>query len=113
MRTRTESVTARFLPGPKFAPYAASKAAVEHFTHALRLELAPRGIRVSLIVPGLVDTPIYDGLPDFARTRQKLVEQVPTWLRPDDVADAILWVVSRPTRVAVSELTLLPIQQTR
>jgi NAD(P)-dependent dehydrogenase (short-subunit alcohol dehydrogenase family) len=107
------SVTARFLPTPKFAAYASTKAAIDHITLALRLELAPRGIRVTELVPGLVDTPIYDKIEGFAATRRKLGEQVPKWLLPDDVADAVLWVLDRPAHVVVTELVLMPKGQSR
>jgi NAD(P)-dependent dehydrogenase (short-subunit alcohol dehydrogenase family) len=109
------SVTARHLPGPGFAPYAATKLALERLTEALRLELHPRGIRVSLVSPGLVDTPLYEKVAGFERARAKIVEQLPVsaWLRADDVAESILWVLDRPARVAVSELVILPAGQTR
>jgi ribitol 2-dehydrogenase len=107
------SVVARQLPAAKYGPYAATKAALDCLTEALRLELHPRGIRVSSVAPGLVDTPIYDKLPDFARTKAKIREQVPTWLSAEDVAEAILWILSRPAHVVCSELTLLPSAQAR
>jgi NADP-dependent 3-hydroxy acid dehydrogenase YdfG len=107
------SVAARHLPNSKFAPYAATKVALEQFTEGLRLELHPRGIHVSLIVPGLVDTAIYDQVPNFESTRQKIIEQVPIWLSAEDVAEAIVWVLSRPSHVVVSELVLMPERQTR
>ncbi len=107
------SVTARHLPSAKFAPYAVTKVAVERWVEALRLELHPRGIRVSVVSPGLVDTPIYDKVQGFESTRAKIVEQIPNWLRADDVAEAVLWVLSRPAHVAVSELVIMPSSQTR
>jgi NADP-dependent 3-hydroxy acid dehydrogenase YdfG len=107
------SVAARFMPNARFGPYAASKAAIEQFTEALRLELHPRGIQVSLLRPGLVDTAIYDKVEGFASTRAKLVEQVPKWLEAKDVAEAIRWLLERPPHVVVSELTVLPAGQTR
>ena len=109
------SVTARHLPGPQFGPYAATKAALERLTEALRLELHRRGIRVSLVSPGLVDTPLYQKVAGFERARAKIVEQLPQsdWLRAGDVADAVLWVLDRPARVAVSELVILPAGQAR
>lgn len=110
---QVSSVAARHLPNAKFAPYAATKSALEQFTDGLRLELHPRGIHVSLIVPGLVDTAIYDQVPNFEPARQRIIEQVPIWLSAEDVADAILWVLSRPSHVVVSELTLLPDRQIR
>ena len=107
------SVTGRFVAHPRFAPYALTKAALERFTESLRLELAQRGIRVSLVVPGLVTTPIYDKVPGFETTRAALDKQVPTWLSPEDVAESIHWLLTRPTAVAVSELVLLPRFQAR
>ncbi len=47
-------------PAPLSAPYGASKAAMHTLTHALRRELAPQGIKVSLIIPGNVRTAIWD-----------------------------------------------------
>jgi NADP-dependent 3-hydroxy acid dehydrogenase YdfG len=110
---QVSSVAARHLPNAKFSPYAATKAALEQFTEGLRLELHPRGIHVSLIVPGLVDTAIYDQVPNFEPTRRKIIEDVPIWLSAEDVADAIVWVLSRPPHVVVTELVVMPDRQTR
>lgn len=107
------SVVARHLPGPKFAPYAASKAALDQLTEALRLELHPRGIHVSTLAPGLVDTPIYDKVEGFERARQKIREQVPQWLSAEDVAETLIWMLTRPEHVVVSDLSLLPSAQAR
>jgi ribitol 2-dehydrogenase len=107
------SVTARHLAHPKFAPYALTKNAVERFTEGLRLELAPRGIKVSLIAPGLVETPIYDKVAGFERARTALHEQVPVWLSADDVAEAVMWILTRPPSVVASEVVLLPRFQAR
>jgi NADP-dependent 3-hydroxy acid dehydrogenase YdfG len=107
------SVAARFVPNAKFGPYAVTKAAVTGLVDALRLELAPRGVRVTSIAPGLVDTPIYDDLPGFGAVRQKLHEQVPQWLSAEDVAETIVWVLSRPRNVVVTELTVMPTGQAR
>jgi serine 3-dehydrogenase (NADP+) len=107
------SVVARHLPGAKFAPYAATKSALDCLSEALRLELHPRGIHVSTLAPGLVDTPIYDKIDGFERTRQKIREQVPTWLSARDVAETIVWMASRPAHLVVSELCLLPAAQAR
>jgi len=90
-----------------------TKAAVTGLVDALRLELAPRGVRVTTILPGLVDTPIYDDLPGFVGVRQKLQEQVPEWLAPEDIAETIVWVLSRPRNVVVTELTVMPTGQAR
>jgi NADP-dependent 3-hydroxy acid dehydrogenase YdfG len=107
------SVTARHVPNAKFAPYAATKNAVEQLTQALRWELHPRGIAVTSIFPGLVETPIYDKVTGFEATHAKLKGQLPEWLSPEDVADAILWTLTRPLHVAVSEVALMPRRQPR
>ncbi len=107
------SVVARHLPAAKFAPYAASKAALDCLCEALRLELHPRGVHVSTVAPGLVDTPIYDKVSGFERAKQKIQEQVPVWLSAEDVAEAILWVATRPAHLVVSDLCILPSAQAR
>jgi len=96
----------------RFGIYAASKAAIERFSDALRRALRPRGIRVSLVAPGVADTATYDRMPTFAPARRALIETVPVWLSAEDIADALLWVCSRPAHVVVSELVLMPDQQT-
>jgi NADP-dependent 3-hydroxy acid dehydrogenase YdfG len=107
------SVTARFSPNTRFAAYAATKGALDRATEALRLELDPLGIHVTSIAPGLVDTPLYDKVAGFAATRDKIARQVPSWLTASDVADAILWVTTRPAHVVVAELVLMPSGQGR
>jgi NAD(P)-dependent dehydrogenase (short-subunit alcohol dehydrogenase family) len=52
---------AAFLPTAMAAPYGATKSAVFGLSRALRLEGAPRGVRVSVLCPGVVRTPILDG----------------------------------------------------
>jgi NADP-dependent 3-hydroxy acid dehydrogenase YdfG len=109
------SVTARHLPGPRFAPYAATKAAGELLAEALRLELQARGIRVAVVSPGLVDTPLYQKVPGFEGAKAKITQALPvtSWLRPDDVAAAVLWVIDRPPHVVVSELVIMPTGQSK
>jgi NAD(P)-dependent dehydrogenase (short-subunit alcohol dehydrogenase family) len=107
------SVTARHLPGPRFSPYAVTKSALSEATAGLRLELLERGIRVTEVAPGLVDTPIYEAVEDFARVEKKLREQVPRWLSPEDLADVVEWLVARPPHVDVAELVVLPTGQGR
>lgn len=106
------SVTARHVAHPRFGPYAVTKAALEHYTSALRLELAPRGVGVSLLVPGLVDTPIYQKVEGFERTEAHLRQALPRWLSAEDVAEAAAWMLSRPPGVVISELVILPTGQT-
>lgn len=107
------SVTARHLPAPRFAPYAMTKVALDQFTESLRLELGPRGIKVTLLAPGLVDTAIYDKVDGFASAEERIRRAVPEWLAPADVADTVSWLVRRPAHVVVGEMVLLPLGQGR
>jgi len=107
------SVTARFSPNARFAAYAATKAALDRATDALRLELDPLGIHVTTIAPGLVETPLYDKVDGFAETRSKITRQVPRWLSADDVADTMLWIATRPAHVVIADLVILPMGQGR
>ena len=107
------SVTAKLPANARFAAYAATKGALDRVTEALRLELDARQVRVSSIAPGLVDTPIYERTAGFAEASARLRKQVPCWLSPGDVAEAIVWIMTRPAHVVVSELVILPSGQAR
>lgn len=83
--------------------YIASKWGVVGLGHAVRKELQASNIRVALIEPGLVDTPLTRGSPAV----RPLVEAGGALL-PGDIADAVAWLISRPRRVAVTELVIRP-----
>ena len=83
--------------------YIASKWGVVGLGHAVRKELQSSNIRVALIEPGLVDTPLTRGSPVV----RPLVE-AGSALLPEDIADAVAWLISRPRRVAVTELVIRP-----
>ncbi|MFF9076124.1 SDR family oxidoreductase [Streptomyces sp. NPDC014872] len=79
---------------PGTSVYAATKQAVTAWSEGLRRELTPSGVRVGLIQPGLVDTPL----------ARSLGAGPGQGLNTKDVADAIAYIVTRPAGVAVSEL---------
>lgn len=83
--------------------YIASKWGVVGLGHAARKELQSAGIRVALIEPGLVDTPLTRGSPVV----RPLVEAGGALL-PDDIAEAVAWLISRPRRVSVTEMVIRP-----
>jgi 3-hydroxy acid dehydrogenase / malonic semialdehyde reductase len=87
--------------------YIASKWALVGLGRTLRKELAPSGIRVTLVEPGIVDTPLVSATEEGRRE----LAQVKA-LHPDDVADAIAYAVERPPHVDVDELMLSPLGQT-
>jgi NADP-dependent 3-hydroxy acid dehydrogenase YdfG len=82
------------------AAYTATKAGVVGWSRVLAEELRAGGVRVGVLVPGAVDTPLWDtipGGPDRARM-----------LRPEDVARAAVLIASLPPGATLEELTLLP-----
>jgi NADP-dependent 3-hydroxy acid dehydrogenase YdfG len=81
--------------------YIASKWGLVGFGHALREEVGPAGVRVTLIEPGLVDTPLTRG---SAAVRPLLEASEP--LRPEDVARAVAYAYAQPANVAISELVV-------
>lgn len=83
--------------------YAASKHAQRAFHEVLRQELRGSGVRATLISPSPTDTEIWDPVdPD---NRAGFPPRA-LMLRPDDVADAVLWAVTRPAHVNVDELRI-------
>jgi len=88
----------RALPGS--AVYTASKAGLEAFSRVLAEELRPHGVRVGVLVPGAVDTPIWDAM-GSTPPRDKM-------LRAEDVARAALLMVTLPPHATLEELTLMP-----
>jgi NADP-dependent 3-hydroxy acid dehydrogenase YdfG len=78
--------------------YSATKWAVTGMGEALRQELNGTGVRVTLIEPGLVDTPFFDS-------------PVPDGLEADDIARAVMFAVSQPPHVDVNEMLIRPTAQ--
>jgi NADP-dependent 3-hydroxy acid dehydrogenase YdfG len=85
----------RALPG---SLYSCTKWAVTAMGEALRLEVDGSGIRVTLVEPGMVDTPFFDNRPQNA-------------LEPDDIARAVMYAVAQPPHVDVNEVLIRPTAQ--
>ena len=75
--------------------YSATKWAVTGMGEAVRQEVSGTGVRVTLIEPGMVDTPFFD-------------TPKPDALRPDDIARAVLYAVDQPPHVDVNEVLVRP-----
>ena len=89
------------LPGN--SAYAASKFGVRGLHETLVAEYRGTGVRISLVSPGATDTTVWDPVnPDAVPTLPNRAEM----LRPADVADAIVWVATRPSHVHVDWLRL-------
>jgi len=72
--------TASLVPLPRAEAYGASKAALAYFARSLALDLTPRNIHVSLVMPGFVKTPLTD-LNDFPMPMMITVEQASAFIR--------------------------------
>src|SRR3989475_9648078 len=91
--------------------YTASKHAVRAITKTLRLELLGEPIRVTEIEPGMVETEFSLVRFNGDRERASNVYQGMQPLTSADVADCIVWVVTRPPHVNVDEMVVRPIAQ--
>jgi NADP-dependent 3-hydroxy acid dehydrogenase YdfG len=86
--------------------YVASKHAVVGFCDSVRKELVGTGIRMSIVEPGFVDTPLTRGLPQFAVRMGRMAI-----LQPDDVARTIEFIVDQPPHCSVNEVLIRPTAQ--
>jgi NADP-dependent 3-hydroxy acid dehydrogenase YdfG len=91
--------------------YSASKAAVRSLSDSLRQDLLGTPVRVTTISPGLVETEFSQVRFRGDRERAALPYRGMTPLTADDVADAILYSITRPPHVNVNEIVLLPTDQ--
>ena len=96
---------------PNGAVYCASKAAARVITAGLKKDLLGTNIRVTAISPGLVQTEFSEVRFHGDKTRAKQTYMGLTPLRPEDVADAVLFAVERPDHVNISEVVLMPTDQ--
>lgn len=103
------SVAGRFAAAST-AGYNASKFAVTAFTEALRQEFAQRHLRVSVIEPGRVDTELFDHREGSAEGFTAMFGQI-DYLQPDDIAEAVSYIVQNPRHVAVNEIVIRPSEQ--
>jgi NADP-dependent 3-hydroxy acid dehydrogenase YdfG len=100
---------------PNGALYCTSKFAVHGFTRSLREDLAGRPIRVTNVAPGLVET-------GFSKVRFRGDEEqahavysdvaMGGPMRPEDVADCIVFALTRPPNVNVDEIVVMALAQT-
>ena len=95
---RIVNIASRAYLGAKNHPhYVASKAAVVGYTRASAMELAPRGILVNAIAPGLIDTPILRALTPERLAAQLALQPTGKAGRPEDIAQAVAFLVSPQT----------------
>lgn len=96
---------------PKGNVYCASKHAVDAITKGMQLDLNPYGIRVGAVNPGLVETEFSEVRFKGDSERAANVYKGFTPLRPEDIADIIYFVVTRPCHVNIADLIVMPTAQ--
>ncbi len=98
------SSTAGRVARPATAVYNLTKFGVNGFTEALRQEVREQGVRVGVVEPGTVDTELSTHLRDGVREAIERQVEGLELLRPQDIADAVAYMVTRDRRVAVNEM---------
>ena len=93
------------------AVYCASKAAIKTISDGLRIDLVDKDIRVTTILPGMVETDFslvrFKG--DSARAKSVYTGIEP--LTPEDVADTVIYVSNLPHNIQITDLVLTPLHQ--
>jgi NADP-dependent 3-hydroxy acid dehydrogenase YdfG len=93
------------------AVYSATKYAVRAITDALRYDVLGKGVRVSNVEPGLAETEFSEVRFKGDRERAKTVYEGLRALTADDVAEAVVWCLTRPAHVNVQSVLIMPTDQ--
>ncbi|OQP86389.1 glucose dehydrogenase [Rhizobium rhizosphaerae] len=85
--------------------YTASKFAVQAFVHSTRRQVSQHGVRVGAVLPGPVVTALLDDWP-----KEKMEEALAngSLMQPKEVADAVLFMLTRPRNVTIRDLVIVP-----
>ncbi|OBH58165.1 SDR family NAD(P)-dependent oxidoreductase [Mycobacterium sp. E2479] len=108
----TISSTAGWVARPNTAVYSLTKFGVNAFSEGLRQEVLGKRVRVGVVGPGTVDTEIFSHLAETSREAFERQTAGMVMLRPDDIADAVLFMVTRDRRVAVNHMLVRSAEQT-
>jgi NADP-dependent 3-hydroxy acid dehydrogenase YdfG len=88
---------------PTWGVYCAVKSAVETFSESLRIELGPSGVKIGIIAPGSTRTEIFDVQRSHGETP---VEQDIDFVEPEDIANAVKFMLEQPNRANLAKLHL-------
>jgi NAD(P)-dependent dehydrogenase (short-subunit alcohol dehydrogenase family) len=83
------------------SPYTVSKFGICGLTETLFKEVKDTNIRVSMVCPGIVDT-------DFQTSARRKKARPEDWLKPEDIAEAVVFLLTRPPKVIIPELLIYP-----
>jgi NADP-dependent 3-hydroxy acid dehydrogenase YdfG len=108
----TISSTAGRVARPGTAVYSLTKFGVGAFSESLRQELQPKRVRVGVVEPGTVDTELASHLREGVREAVARQLEGMQMLLPEDIADAVAYMVTRDRRVAVNEMLVRAAEQT-
>jgi NADP-dependent 3-hydroxy acid dehydrogenase YdfG len=108
----TISSTGGWVARPGTAVYSLTKFGVNAFSDAIRQELIGKRVRVGIVAPGTVDTEIFDHLPQPERAALDERTAGMVKLHPEDIADAVVYMVTRDRRVAVNHMLVRAAEQT-
>ncbi len=98
-------------PYPGGNVYGATKAFVHQLSLNLRADLVGKRVRVTSVEPGMAETEFSEVRFHGDKDRAKAVYRGIQALRPEDVADAIHWAVTRPPHVNINRLEIMPTMQ--
>ena len=99
------SSVAGFIPVVWEPVYTASKHAIQAFVHTLRRQVFKHGIRVGEVAPGPVVTAL---LKDWPKAKLDEALASGSLMEPKEVADAVLFMLTRPRNVTIRDLVILP-----
>ena len=85
--------------------YTASKFAVQAFVHTTRRQLAKHGVRVGAVAPGPVVTALLD---DWPKAKMDEALAAGSLMQPQEVADCVMFMLTRPRNVTVRDIVILP-----
>lgn len=85
--------------------YTASKFAVQAFVHSTRRQVAPHGVRVGAVLPGPVVTALLD---DWPKAKMDEALAAGSLMQPKEVAEAVLFMLTRPPGVTIRDLVIVP-----
>lgn len=85
--------------------YTASKFAVQAFVHSTRRQVSQHGVRMGAILPGPVVTALLD---DWPKDKMDEALAAGSLMQPEEVAEAILFMLTRPRNVVIRDLVILP-----